>query len=832
MIWNCSLLLVLSFLSVNVLSQNPILYQPADSNDNVLPLILANGDDGQIDAQNYAPLLSADQEVFNQFTSFTFSQARFRQRQLDATQQLVTLNGLVLNDPATGLFQRSNWTGLNEVLRVSQSGNGITASPFGFGGGLGYSALDARAAGLTKRSRGAWSVSNQLFRTRWSVSHSSGLTRRNWAYSFLLSGQHGKQYVPGTSINATAVFFSIGKRIGKHDLNVCWFFAPVQRAGSSSILKETAVLSGSNYYNPNWGFQSGTARNAAWSWSKAPWLIADHAFKITHGLQLVSALGLNRGESGTTGLNWYQTEDPRPDYYRYLPSYPLSTGDSVMAQEVTEQWQNNLDTRQIHWDELIALNKANLYSLPGQNQINTTETRARYVVEDRVTRNTTAVFNSKLTKRTEKYNCTAGLQITHYRSQRFKRLNDLLGASYWLDYDQFAASGSPDPATQQNNLDEPDKKIHEGDRFGYDYALHIEKQDMWALYEQQVPKGQWFVSGQINHNTTWREGLVANGKFPDDSTGQSQRLQFTGLGAKAGYQQQLFRKQYFSAALMYQQRAPLVGQAFVTPELCNRTLAGLRPERLRSFELTWTVRHTSFRTKATLWAVAVSDQTRINTYWSDVSNTFINYILTGVRQRQYGVELGAEKTIFDDHTLQLAIALSDCRYNSRPSAQAWRNSTGEALFEGRTIYLNNFVATQSPQTCIGASYRYTSGGRWQAGITAAWYDRTYVSINPDRRSAEALTNFTSSDEAAYTPILRQERLPSWLSIDSRIGRSIRGRGYSIYLFVSINNVLNTQNIITSGSEQFRWDPQFPDRFANRYTWLPGRTWLFTSSLIF
>lgn len=62
-------------------------------------------------------------------------------------------------------------------------------------------------------------------------------------------------------------------------------------------------------------------------------------------------------------------------------------------------------------------------------------------------------------------------------------MGDLLGATYWLDYDQFAQNLGVDPIYQQNNIETPDKKIVKGDRFGYDYIIHVNRVEAWSQLE-------------------------------------------------------------------------------------------------------------------------------------------------------------------------------------------------------------------------------------------------------------------------------------------------------------------------------------------------------------
>lgn len=92
-----------------------------------------------------------------------------------------------------------------------------------------------------------------------------------------------------------------------------------------------------------------------------PTLILSHIWKINDDMTLTTGLGTHYGRYGNTALNWYNAPDPRPDYYRQLPSY-FKYGfigfDSPEQADRTELlWRRN-DTSytQINWDDLYLAN--------------------------------------------------------------------------------------------------------------------------------------------------------------------------------------------------------------------------------------------------------------------------------------------------------------------------------------------------------------------------------------------------------------------------------------------------------------------------------------------
>ena len=65
------------------------------------------------------------------------------------------------------------------------------------------------------------------------------------------------------------------------------------------------------------------------------------------------------------------------------------------------------------------------------------------------------------------------MQAYHYETHNYKKISDLLGANYYLDIDQYAERDFPDnPEMLYNNLDDPNRQLHVGDVFGYNYKLN------------------------------------------------------------------------------------------------------------------------------------------------------------------------------------------------------------------------------------------------------------------------------------------------------------------------------------------------------------------------
>ena len=63
--------------------------------------------------------------------------------------------------------------------------------------------------------------------------------------------------------------------------------------------------------------------------------------------------GIQFGNFGSTRLDWYDAPDPRPDYYRRLPSFAESDAEKLL---ITNFLTSSEENRQLNWSELYGPN--------------------------------------------------------------------------------------------------------------------------------------------------------------------------------------------------------------------------------------------------------------------------------------------------------------------------------------------------------------------------------------------------------------------------------------------------------------------------------------------
>ncbi|MCB0400621.1 MAG: TonB-dependent receptor [Flavobacteriales bacterium] len=780
--------------------------------------------------QNVSGLLQSSRDVFTSIAGFNFSGARYRVRGYDSENYTISMNGLALNNPESGRAIWAFWGGLNDITRYQESKQGIAASSYNFSGIAGFSNITGRASEIRSGSRLSYALANRSYTHRVMLTHSTGMMDNGYAVAVSASTRLANEgYVEGTYYSAASYFLSIEKKLNdKHSIGLVGFGAPTVQGRSSISTQETYDLTGNNYYNSYWGYQNGEKRNSRERRNHRPTVMLNHYFNISPKTQLNSSLFYSFGKEGNTRLNWYNAADPRPDYYRNLPSYYNIPGEEAMFSELTSAWQNNdPSTTQLDWDQFYFANTKNLYTQLNADGTSgsVTGNRAKYIVEEARKDVSHYAFNTVLThKQSESMLLTGGLNVSMYKSNNYKIMDDLLGADFWVDVDQFAERDFADESIAQSDVNNPNRIIKEGDRFGYDYDININTYSSFGQIEMTTRKVDWFAALSASSTTFWRYGNMKNGLFPDDSEGSSEKKNFFNYGVKAGAIYKITGRHLVRLNGAYLTRAPYAMNAFVSPRTRNQILPGLTDEKIMSGDLSYLVRYPKVKVRATGYYTTIKDKSWNRSFYHDELKTFVNYMMTGVDQLFMGVELGASVNITSTVVAEVAIAKGQFLYDSRPTATIIQDNSTELLAENKTVYFQNYRIGGIPQTAGSIGIKYFSPKYWFTGINFNYFKDAYLDANPDRRTEEALSKYISTDPQV-AEIVDQTQLDADYFINAYIGKSWRIKNkYYLKFNLNVNNVLDNTEFETGGFEQLRYDVSNINKFPPRIGYMVGRTY--------
>lgn len=841
------------------------------SNEDLIPTVTISESESQSDkggTQNVVGLLASSQDVFTSAAAFTFGPMRFRIRGYDAENSIVSINGMPMNELETGRPVWSAWGGLNDVMRNRENSIGLQATENAFGSVGGSVDIDMRPSSQRKQIRVGYAMSNRLYAHRLMATYSSGALKGGWyisasaSWRFRFGNVIG--YMPGTDYNAASYFLAIEKKIGeKHSLTLTGFGTPTARGKTQPTFQELYDLMGTNYYNPNWGYQTNSKgkqvkRNSREAVTHQPVIMLNHDWKINDKMTLSTTAGAQFGRNGATALDWYDSADPRPDYYRKLPSYYYADGDSAQAQAIEQAFLNDPSVSQINWDRFYSINRANFAQVADANGVagdTVSGNRSLYVVEDRRfdTKRATVASNF-IGSFTDFFTLHAGVNYQWYATRNFKVLDDLLGGDYYLDIDKFAERDSvANPDFYQSDINTPNRIVKEGDVFGYDYTNNIHKTEVWAQGVFTFPKVDFFVAGNFSHTEYWRTGNIQNGKFPDNSSGNSEKAKFDNFAVKGGLTYKINGRNYLFANGMYMTRAPFMRDVFISPRTRNQLVDSLQNERVYSVEAGYRLRSPRIQLSVTGYFTRFFNQLSYSAFYLDnalrtadgTTGGFVNYVMRGINKQHMGLEVGFEIPIVAGLAVNGAASVGEYIYISRPQVSVYLDNTSDLLVDNATAYLKNFYVGGAPQMAYTLGLSYNAPQFWFVRVNANYFMRNFVDINPERRTWAAVSygenpvyqqNAVEQGSELWNQIIGQEELKGGFTLDIFGGKSFRIKAgkktYMLYLNLGVSNVLHNTKLVTGAYEQFRFDYEDKnvDKFPSRYTYSFGANYFLNISL--
>jgi uncharacterized alpha/beta hydrolase family protein len=804
----------------------------------------ASADDEGIKDQNISGVLTASRDPYLAAAAFTFGPLRYQLRGYSRDQLEVYMNGLPMNDLEMGSAFFGQWGGLNDVFRNQSVVFGLQPGEEGFGGLTGSSGINATAAAQRQQTRISYALSNRTYRNRLMVTHSTGLMKNGWAFSVSASKRWAKEgYIEGTSYDGYSYYLGISKKLSnKSMLHFTTFGAPTERGKAMPSTQEAMDLMGNNFYNPNWGYQNGEKRNARMNKTFQPVAILNYEYKPNSSTLLNIAGSFQTGYNGNSLLDWYNAADPRPDYYRKLPSYTNFDDQNNFNPHIYDatqaKWLSDPQSvGQINWDNLYDQNRYNVSTVNG-----VTGKRSAYVIgEDRddVKKYNFAINLKKAVN--EHLTLYSSVNVIHQNTESYRQMLDLLGGDYYVNLNQFAErTYIGNSAVNQVDLNNPNGIIRVGDKYSYDYRSKFTKSYWWGQAVFNYNKVDFFLSGRFGVDAFNREGLFQNGLFPNNSFGAAATQRFVTYQVKGGLTYKINGRNYLFVNGGLMTNAPTFDNTYISPRTRDITVSNPQVEKIKTVEGGYLLRSPNLNARITAFATDITDATNIKRFYYEGYNTFVNYVMQNVNIRNIGGEVALQAKLSPSFSATGVISWKQVFYTNRPKAEIYADVDTTIKVSGETIYLKDYYVAAGPQTAATIGLNYRSPKYWYANINVNYTDRNYIDINPVRLTENAVGTIARGSEL-WNTLLVQEKLPSAFTVDLFAGKSFLlskalkflPKNTFLYLNVGVNNILDNKKIITGGFEQLRLDSGGNlDRFPPKYFYGYGRNYFVNVSLKF
>lgn len=792
--------------------------------------------------QNISGLLTASRDPFLNTMAFTFGQYSFNPRGYDRGQQQALVNGIMMNDIETGAASWSQWGGLNDIFRGRSTTYGLAPSDYTFGDINGSVYFDATAANQRKETRISYSLTNRTYRNRLMVTHNSGVQANGWAYSVSASKRWAQEgYTPGTFYDGYAYYAGVSKKWEKHQFSLSTFGSPTRRGKATLATGEAYDLAGTHFYNPNWGYQNGEVRNARVADYFQPFTILNYEFNPNENTKIIAAAGYLFGKYKNSIIDWYNGGDPRPDYYKNMPSYYKQSYmyNQNAINEITALYKNNPEEMQIDWDNLYNVNRMNTETIRYVNG-NPNDTirgnRSVYVVANDVDDTKKWSFNTSMIHTVNDHiTVYTGLTFIKQRTESYKELVDLLGGDFYVNRNQFAERAYVGNATiQQNDLNNPNRIVKEGDKYNYDYITDYNKGWWWTQAVFKYNKFDLFVSGNIGYNSFYRDGLYRNGLFPKNSYGKSATQEFITYGVKGGATYKINGRNYLFVNGGYMTDPPTIENSYISIRTRDFTINNPKVQQTKTLEGGYLLRAPNMNARVVGYVTDITNAAKVTHFYNEGFTTFTNYVMQNINIRSIGTELSLDYKVSSSLSVTGVAVIGQVFYTNRPNVSIYQDNDTLSIATNKTIYIKNYYLATGPQSAYTLGFNYNSKRYWYAHLNFNYFDNNYVDIAPDRRSGEAV-GLTEPGSRQWHQIIDQEKLPAAFTADLSIGKSfllskvfrfIKDNNMYLYLNIGIRNLFNNTDMVTFAYEQPRFDyaNYNTDKFPSKYLYGFGRNY--------
>jgi len=847
------------------------LYSALTNADQGLTIIDSDNDDDTSTSQvSTVGLLQSSQDVFSRIAAFDLGFYWFRPRGIDGRSGETMLNGVSMVKSDNGNVDFGNWGGLNEITRYPEISQNHAPSEYAFGGNSSVIYKNTKASEYRKGFQFTQSLTNRNYRNRTSLRYTSGMSKSGWAFTAMGARRWAEEGIQeGTFYDAYGAYLGIEKKFSdKHTMTLNFIGAPYSRSTASPSTQEVYDYRGV-HYNSYWGYQDGKQRSERVRKGFQPLIQWQDFWKISKNSSLWTSVSYQFGKDKGSRLDWQNVPNPSPTYYRNLPSYydsldPNASVDTPDASATTAQkaykasmeaWMSgDPNVTQINWDNLYRRNMQQ----PAGNYYGQTGRRALYylvndVSDDKIWNAATHFvhnFNDNI-------RFLLNVSYQNYRSEQYREVKDLLGADFVLNRDPFAATNQPGKSGLFNEGEENVTK-RAGDRMTYDYIFRRQEVKVNPGLKFSTGKFDVFVSAMAGYSSSNREGLFKHYLYLD-SKGQGKDYNFWNYGLKGQLIYKLNGRNFFVYNGAYYSQAPYLEDLFINPRVNGSVAPNIKNMVVNANDLSYVISTPFLKLRLTGYLVDTENETSVQRFFADgiqlnnsddqgnqtiVQSAFVTQVMTDVKKRNMGAELGVDVKVLPTLSLQGLASIGQYTYQNDPVTYFASDATG--VFSNGLSYLNlgkayirNYRQGGTPQQAYSLGFRYNNPKYWWVGANWNYFDDNYLDPSALIRTEGFIQNNNSSTpyynltESELRRVLEPNKLPSSFFLNVNAGKSWVIGKYYVLVSATVNNILDNTKYITGGFEQTR-NAKFPDfvqdndreftLFGPKYWYTQGRSY--------
>ena len=723
------------------------------------------------------------------------------------------INGIDWRTNLNGWDPSFSYAGLYRGFKTIDLNPSYGMNAFGISGAAGNSFISSNAALFTKTKSISSSISNastmQELRLQWH----SGLLKNGYAFNVETVIQRTPLgYLANGIKDRQGFLLSVEKTISeKKQMGLSFWWSPVVQGKRAPTVQEMYTLTKDPLYNPSWGWLDGKPFYANTKKSNAPVMSVHYDIRTKKDNLIQLNFGWVLGRQSSTQLDWSKSADPRPDYYKYLPSYAM---DEQLKNKLLNWYAIHPELLQIQFDQLKAKNLA------------TTNGASKYMINEQIQKlqllRFAALSNYALSPITKWH---LGLSINADKIEYSNQVANLLGGKFYYNYNTWVNDNGLATAFQ-NDIIAPDRKIKEGESWGSNYILTNQNMNAWTSLNSATPLLEWGLGMKMSVDKMQREGLNQNGLFPNFSKGVSASALFP------SYQYQLYLRYkfngrwYLTSRLFQEWEAPDASELYADPS--NHAIQNpfLLPLIHLGTEIKLQFMGSNIKANAVLFAQSNQNERQYKLFYHDFYNAFVRASVGQMETLHYGMESYVETNWTSP--IQFSIG----------NSYGWYTIINQPLYEIRIadnlykvqsgrLLLKDFPATSYPQSVQAFTINYQPVYSLRISYTTVYAGRRAISHDVFRRSDWVKTNTPTSTiwEDLFQPVWAPDQWVSNLFISKNFQIASNSRKINLRFTSSIRNLLGA-SIPSLIFEQSRYDYKNfkTEKFPAKYIYDLGRTY--------
>ena len=717
-------------------------------------------------------MLNATPGVYATRAGGAFGDSRINVRGFDSQNTAVLINGIPVNDMENGRVYWSNWSGLSDVVSAMQVQRGLGSSKLAISSVGGTINVLTKSTELTRGGKIAASVGNDGY-MKTVMSYNTGEMDGGSALSFLFSRVEGDGYVNGTAFEGYNYFLGYGWKSDddKHNVQVIVTGAPqVHNQRTGSYFNMATAGDYEKYgirYNYNHGYLNGQEFNWRRNFYHKPIASVNWEYKINSTTNLSASAYYSLGRGGGTG-----------DLGRLGGRFASDS-----------RFRNQL-TGEVEWDQIVKSNsgiggnfssgfsyKNHLDSATGLYLVNDDGATVDGVRRNGFVRrggiNSHNFVGSLINLKkqlSDKLTLDFGVDLRTYRGIHYQRIDNLLGADGYRDFDNTNYSGGSAVRikTYSSNLGELWNVFRDTDKeekVSYHNDGYVRWSGVFGQLEYKNDDLSVFFQGAFSNQGFQREDFFIY--TPENQ--KSAWKNITGGNIKGGANFNIDAKNNVYVNAGYYSKQPNFDAVWIN--FANILNPDLRNEKVVGLEAGYGYRSNNLNFNINLYRTSwkdrfLSDGVRVNGI-----NGTANYY--GIEQIHTGIEFDGVYEISPFVKVEGMLSLGNYEYGSDVTADVF--NTSRELIGSSTVYLDGVKVGDAAQTTSRINLVVSPSDLFKFNVSMFSASNLFANFNPE--------DFTDSEDVAM-------QLPAYELFDFGASYKLNIAGETIFLRANINNLFD------------------------------------------